>query len=347
MRLIFLSFSILLLLRTGVWGQNPANETTGPSTGLFSSEVPLKINLAFDQKKFLSERYKDEYQPAEITLFSENGDSLNGNIRIKARGEFRRRYCQFPPLRLNFKESGFSDPSFEGVSSLKLVTICKYPPLYQEYIFREYTLYQLYNLFSPMSFRARLVDMTFTDNTRNRKPLQRYGFLIEDIDDIGKRTNSFELEPERVNSAMMNRKQLILISVFHYMIGNCDWYVPNLHNLKLLKSNDFMQETPYPVPYDFDYAGMVNAVYAIPPDGLGITNVTERIYRGPCFTTTEGEEVFDLFHQKKDQVIKLYQDSPWLNETSKETSIEYLEEFYKIIEAPTLVRNKILNTCKG
>ncbi|MEZ4775038.1 MAG: hypothetical protein R3D00_17775 [Bacteroidia bacterium] len=344
MRLNFLFLYTLCLLIPQVWGQGTEDTAT---SDLFRNEVPLRIQLDFDQKKFMSERFKDEYQPASITLYSGNGDSLSGDIRIKARGEFRRRFCQLPPLKLNFKESGFSDPSFEGVSSLKLVTICKYQPLYQEYIFREYTLYQLYNLLSPMSFHARLVDMTFTDSEKKRKPLKRYGFLIEDIDDVGKRTHSFELEPERVTSAMINRKHLIMVAVFQYMIGNCDWYVPNLHNLKLLKSNDFSQETPYPVPYDFDYSGMVNAAYAIPPDGLGITDVKDRIYRGPCFTNSEGEEVFDLFHEKKDQMIQLYKDSPWLDETSKKISIDYLNDFYQIIENPTLVRNKILNTCKG
>ncbi|MDX2247629.1 MAG: hypothetical protein SF052_12670 [Bacteroidia bacterium] len=347
MRLIysFIFLSFFLVDTSDIYAQNIAEKDTTQSK-LFVEETPLRIRLAFDQKKFLSEKYKDEYQPAAITLFSENGDSLSGTIRIKARGEFRRRFCQFPPFRLNFKDSGFSDPSFEGVSSLKLVTVCKFPQLYQEYIFREYTLYKLYNVLSPMSFRARLVDMTFEDNQGKRKPLERFGFLIEDVDHLAKRNDAFELEPKIVNSQMMNRKQLLMISMFQYMIGNCDWYVPNLHNLKLLKSNDFRQEMPYPVPYDFDYAGMVNAVYAIPPEGLGITNVTERIYRGPCFNETEAKEMFALFHEKKDEIIRLYEESPWLDEFSKTTSVSYLNEFYKIIENPGSVKTKILSTCK-
>ncbi|MEZ4825658.1 MAG: hypothetical protein R3C61_05090 [Bacteroidia bacterium] len=344
MRLFFFIFLSAALALPGVYGQ--VSDSLRSSTELFSSEEPLKIRLSFDQRKFSNERFKDEYHPAAITLFAPNGDSVSGNIRIKARGEFRRRYCQLPPFRLNFKESGFSDPSFEGVSSLKVVTICKYQPMFQEYIFREYTLYQLYQLFSPLSFRVRMVDMTFSDSEKKRKPIERYGFLIEDIDDVGKRNHAFELEPERVNSTMINRKHLILVAVFQFMIGNSDWYVVNLHNLKLLKSQDFKQETPYPVPYDFDYAGMVDAMYAVPPDGLGIETVKDRIYRGPCFTQSEQEEVFDLFRSKKEEAIKLFQESPWISEHSRKTSISYIEDFYEIIENPVQVKTQILNTCK-
>ncbi|MFC2096584.1 hypothetical protein ACFLQ3_02680 [Bacteroidota bacterium] len=37
-----------------------------------------------------------------------------------------------------------------------------------------------------------------------------------------------------------------------------------------------------PVPYDFDFAGLVNADYANPAEVLDIENVTERYFLGLC-----------------------------------------------------------------
>jgi len=71
-----------------------------------------------------------------------------------------------------------------------------------------------------------------------------------------------------------------------YMIGNLDWSMRAgpagegcCHNGRLLAGNG-----PYytPVPYDFDYSGLVDAPYAVPPDGFKISNVKSRVYQGYC-----------------------------------------------------------------
>jgi hypothetical protein len=52
------------------------------------------------------------------------------------------------------------------------------------------------------------------------------------------------------------------MAVFQYMIGNTDWSVPYLHNIRILSFD--AQTIPSVVPYDFDHAGIVNAPYALP-----------------------------------------------------------------------------------
>ena len=37
-----------------------------------------------------------------------------------------------------------------------------------------------------------------------------------------------------------------------------------------------------PVPYDFDFSGLVGTPYATPPDQVPIKNVRTRFYRGYC-----------------------------------------------------------------
>ncbi len=64
------------------------------------------------------------------------------------------------------------------------------------------------------------------------------------------------------------------------MIGNTDFSVAYQHNEKLL----FIGKKIYPVPYDFDMSGLVDASYATIPsvngETLNITKVTQRLYRG-------------------------------------------------------------------
>ena len=36
------------------------------------------------------------------------------------------------------------------------------------------------------------------------------------------------------------------------------------------------------MPYDFDYSGLVDAPYAVPPDSIHLANVRVRRYRGFC-----------------------------------------------------------------
>ena len=69
---------------------------------------------------------------------------------------------------------------------------------------------------------------------------------------------------------------ILLASVFMYMVGNTDWSLPYLHNIRV-----FQNFTSYiAVPYDFDWSGIVDAPYAVPDYRLNIKSVRDRIWRG-------------------------------------------------------------------
>ena len=74
-------------------------------------------------------------------------------------------------------------------------------------------------------------------------------------------------------------------AMFNYMIGNLDWSVragPQgdscCHNGRLVGGGPLLT----PVPYDFDFSGLVDAPYATPPEGFKINSVRQRLYRGYC-----------------------------------------------------------------
>ena len=41
------------------------------------------------------------------------------------------------------------------------------------------------------------------------------------------------------------------------------------------------------MPFDFDYAGLVDAHYAVTAKALNLPSVRERLYRGPCQSEAE------------------------------------------------------------
>ena len=77
------------------------------------------------------------------------------------------------------------------------------------------------------------------------------------------------------------------MEVFEYLIGNTDWDAFKkaadqetcCHNLKVVGQ---MAGPVFPIPYDFDFAGMVDTRYATPDPSLGMRNVRQRQYRGIC-----------------------------------------------------------------
>ncbi len=93
------------------------------------------------------------------------------------------------------------------------------------------------------------------------------------------------------------------------------------------------------MPYDFDYAGLVDAPYAVPDENLDITSVRERLYRGYGRTMEELQPVLDIFKEKKETIFFCVNNFPLLNANTKKEMIRYLEQFYEIINSKSSVRS--------
>jgi hypothetical protein len=115
------------------------------------------------------------------------------------------------------------------------------------------------------------------------------------------------------------------------MIGNTDWSVPNNHNIKLLRLKKDSTALPYPIPYDFDYSGFVNADYAVPDEMMGIESVVERVYRGFPRTMEELEAGIAVFNKHKPAIDALIANAELLSAYLKKDISSYVNDFYKII----------------
>jgi hypothetical protein len=129
------------------------------------------------------------------------------------------------------------------------------------------------------------------------------------------------------------------------MIGNTDWSVPGLHNMKLLKTTDVSRPRPIPVTYDFDYCGLVDAPYAIPGTHVDIESVTERAYMGYCLPDEFMDKAFDLFIEKEAEVMAVVREFSLMTDKSKKKPLSYLEEFYDIIKDPKRRNSRIIKSC--
>lgn len=313
---------------------------------LFAEESVLKVELTLDMKRLVRQKHKKEEQEAKITYWPAEGVEFTYNIQVSPRGNFRRKYCFLPPLKLNFKKTPKSKaPSLHQLNKIKLVTDCKSSKAFQQYLITEYLCYRMFNILADKSFKVRLLELTYIDSEGKKEPMTRYGFLIEDIDDLADRNDCKEVDDVKITQRTCDRQQTMMVGIFQYMIGNTDWSIPHMHNIKLIRSNDPFNQTPYIVPYDFDYSGLVNTHYAIPNPDLGIKTVRNRLYRGVCCSSDELETILARYRVHKDDLYALCQEFPLLEESTRNNIIEYLDDFYSVINNPKLASREFQATC--
>ncbi len=131
--------------------------------------------------------------------------------------------------------------------------------------------------------------------------------------------------------------------LFEYMIGNTDFSIWALHNVRVVQKPD---RTLLGVPYDFDLSGLVHAPYAIPDRRLGLRSVLDRLYRGPCRSTDEFEASAAAFRAKRTEILALMDSLPDLDRAVRGEMKEYLEAFFRSIEKPASIKKALVDGCK-
>lgn len=314
--------------------------------GLFTGDDILNLTLRFDVTSYKRKKPKDEYMDAVMTYHISKDDSINKNIRLKTRGEFRNGHCAFPPIVLNFKKTDFAKADLDKIGKVKMVTHCISGN--EEYLFKEYLVYKLYSVLTDTSFRVRLVNITYINTFKESKPISSYAFFIEPLDLVAERINAVQVESTSLNQKNIIPEMMDRMAIFNYMIGNTDWSVPNQHNCKVLSDpNAARQNLGLIIPYDFDYSGFVNASYAVPVEGLGIETVRERIYQGVCRDEATFMDALQEFPAKKDAFYNVIREFQYLDERAKKDMIRYLDEFFSMFDKRNSILYSIKNECKN
>lgn len=318
---------------------------------LFQSHEALKITLTTDIDWLRDERNDSVEVEGTAAFIDLDGMEVIKPVDVRTRGEFRRdkRNCNFPPLRFDFPRSQMEGTVFEGQNRLKLVTPCHDGrDSYQNYVFDEYLAYRVLQLITPYSFRVRLVEITYVDIEDDYDTRTKFGFLIEDETAMAERNRSTMVQATQVAPQRVDGAHSVILALFSYMIANTDWSPTYFHNSKLLRTEDGGYLT---VPYDFDWAGVVNARYADPDVTLPIRNVRQRLFRGFCRPELQHGSVTRVYDATRQDVRDLYEGFGALgleqfDEDDAKDALKYFEDFYKVVDDPEEFEDEIVDDCR-
>lgn len=312
---------------------------------LFRDAEPLPFTLAADFKALNRDRDKDSTRsfPGLLTVAADDGSPRAIPVKLSTRGKSRLVHnCGFVPIRVDFPDKGTKGTPFAQQEELKLGTHCHGSREFEQYALREYTAYRLLNLLTPRSFRARLARASYVDAKTGEAVAERYALFLEAESDLARRMEGRIAELPRAVFADLDPATLHRMMLFAYMIGNTDFSIFALHNVRLVQDQERLL---YPVPYDFDYSGLVDAPYAVPARVLGLKTVQERAYRGPCLTIDELEPVAAGFREKKAELLALVESVPGLDAGSRRHMRRYLEEFFKAIADRGTLKHELVDGC--
>ncbi|HUS01651.1 MAG TPA: hypothetical protein VMY77_07985 [Chitinophagaceae bacterium] len=326
-----LCFIVTAALNYATYCQAPVNRQQ-----FFLDETVIDVTLTTDIKKLRTDKKVPAWQPANIVMRFSDTAIISEEIRVQPRGEFRKSNCDIASLMFDFKNPG--SPKLSNLKKLKLVGGCHSTASDEELLLKEYIIYKTYNFITNMSFRTRLLYITYKDSKDKFKPYKQYAFLIEDIKDVGTRNNCVEPSKKIGKPVTTDREHTTLVCMFQYMIGNTDWSLPNFHNIKMIVPKTDTLAPCYLIPYDFDYTGLVNAGYALPQEQFGTTSIKDRVYRCPPRTAEEVQQQVDIFKERKERILYYISNFPLLGKGIKKDMTNYLEEFYGIISKKNSLR---------
>jgi hypothetical protein len=284
----------------------------------FESEEVLKATLKYDITSFVKNKTKGEYIDAELQVFYDENNPVIKNIRIKARGNFRRGQCTFPPLFLNFKTDRPDNPMYDDVKKVKIVTHCSASKESEANVLREFLAYKLYNIITDRSFRVRLLDINYIDTGKKQKNYQAYGFSIEPAEIVAKRNNGVLVESPAITGRNLVEEDADRVAMFRYLISDTDWRIKSGHNTKFMKSMTDVTDKVITLPYDFDFSGFVGASYTFPQEWSNTESIYDRDYLGYCRDNDESyQKIIDLYLSKEKEVMQAIAGFKYLSEKDK------------------------------
>ena len=304
---------------------------------LSSGEELLEVSLTVDLDDLSENRNVDAYREGVFEWGEGAANALP--VRVKPRGKYRRKVCDFPPLKLQFPKKALRARKLNKHNDLKLVTHCMDARSSKLPILREYLAYELYQELTEDAFRVQLVKITYRDIENPRRTLKRFGILIEDTDEMAERLGGETTKKINAAPTEVARAQEDLMTVFQMLIGNHDYHLGRQHNFKYVAGR---AEGLVPVPYDFDFSGLVNAEYAIAnPDHHELVRITDRKYLGRADTPAM-EQTLQYVLSKKDALTKRVKACKVMSPGERSDCLRYLEAFFKEATSQRLVDGEVL-----
>jgi hypothetical protein len=322
--------------------QGHSNEDTAD---FFADQAPLKLSLKASIKSLKRETNDSTYLEGTLR-FAQGAQELDSiDLRVRARGNFRRTQCYFTPLKLEFRKADIRGTLFEGHDELKLVLPCLIGSQSGDYVLKEYLAYKIFEVVSPYHYKTRLADIAFIEEKgRRERTHELTGFLIEDHGTLARR-----LEGKRIRRNMPPQMQdpyySVVNNLFQYGIGNTDFSIRKQHNQRLY----YIDSKYFSIPYDFDMAGLVNAPYASVSNTQTLDcdpfDVRDRCYKGYLRDTAVVRRVRQDFLRAQPAILRELESlEPLFEERGHyQEAAAYLESFFEILTDDRKFQREILD----
>lgn len=317
---------------------------------LFADHETLAVTIEAPLRAVQQERDSGEYHDGRLTV-SDDAGTHTLDLKLRARGKYRRqeKTCSFPPIRLNFKKKQVEGTVFEGQDKLKLVTHCRSSRSdFEHYVLKEYLAYRILQVVTDRSFGVRLLRVAWRDSERPDENIEAYGFLIEDEERLGERLGLELADAGNVRPALLDPEQAALVAVFEFLIANTDFSLiagPQgescCHNVVLYRDG----QNYVPIPYDFDFSGLVNAPYAEPHPRLNMRSVRTRRYRGRCDHVELISPSVERFRAARGEIMQLIDSLSGLEERDREGVRRFVEKFYDSTDSERRIESRLVKRC--
>ena len=330
---LVLSLSVLLIASCKTESGKSTKETVDkPSIfDKLSKDGLLEFELHADIDSLILAKEEEKYFPATISFKDKNDGLVTEEINIGTRGKTRKNICEMPPLRLKFPKPYLEKNELAKYKTLKLVIPCKGEPGYEDLVRKELLCYQMYQALTDQSFRAQLANIEIKQKGGSKISSKNLSFLIEHKEEMARRLGGTLIDKSAKAIKTIDIKSYNLLVLYQYMIGNTDWNLSRRHNIKLVQIEGL--SAPVPVPYDFDYSGLVNAKYAVPHPNLPIKNIRDRLFqwkgKNPEILKAPIAQLLD----KKEVLLNLMENCPLENQEEKTSMIDFVKSFFEIIES--------------
>lgn len=346
---------ILLFFSCAIFSGNLSAESP-----LFASDAVIEVSIPVDFKSLCRPREDPEcdYVPTDLEYTDSDGSTHTVPVGIKIRGGWRSfaKNCSAPLLWIKFDEAKTAGTLFEGESLLPLTTHCgrglslesqqsrSNRSSWEQYLLREYMGYRLYQLFSPMSLRVRLVHISYPKPGKSGHTERNYAFFSEHFNSMAARNNAERLERGQFDYEKLDTHAADVLSLYQFMISNTDWSIVRERNTILLSTADDEQVS---IPYDLDMSGLVNAHYAGPAPGLPVETVRDRIYLGFCHPDVDWGALFSEFTAQQNAVLSMADEIPGFDKSSVKSTRRFLEKFFAVLNSEEQSKKKIMDACQA
>jgi hypothetical protein len=340
------ALSLLFFLTSNPFWANHEVDSSKVKISLFShlveqqyQEVTLKADLQLLRRKRYGPLRK--MQKAKIVFRKADGALMKMNLKVESRGVYRKQFCDFPPIKLDFSKKRLRKKGFIGkFDKYKLVTHCMDNGDSDQTLLKEYAVYKMYNKLTPNSFRVHLIKITYQDIKDSSIQMEQYAFIIEENDEMAARLGGKKIKRYGTSLKKITKQSFYNSMVFNYMIGNLDWNVKQQKNVKFVKISK--KKLFVVVPYDFDMCGFVEPEYAVLNADFGQQHLEERFCIGKFKDERTMIQTVNKFKQIKNDFISCYSDIDWLKKKQKREMTRYLDSFYEFLDDEAAVVDAFL-----